>query len=109
MADVLLGHSRPMHSVPVPINVRCYSNSDIIVRRSEVTLRAIRRHQELSLDFDCAGDGVHSARELHQRAVAHELDDTTRMDGNRWIDINSRRRMFRRDNVPASSVPMRRE
>jgi hypothetical protein len=31
---------RPMHSVPGPINVRCYSNSDIIVRRSEVTLRA---------------------------------------------------------------------
>jgi hypothetical protein len=30
-----------MHSVPVPINVRCYSNSDIIVRRSEVTLRAM--------------------------------------------------------------------
>jgi hypothetical protein len=29
-----------MHSVPVPINVRCYSNSDIIVRRSEVTRRA---------------------------------------------------------------------
>jgi hypothetical protein len=33
-------HSRPMHSVPVPINVRCYSNSDMIVRRREVTLRA---------------------------------------------------------------------
>ena len=30
-----------MLSVPVPINVRCYSNSDIVVRRSEVTLRAI--------------------------------------------------------------------
>jgi hypothetical protein len=30
-----------MHSVPVPITVRCYSNSDIIVRRSEVTLSAI--------------------------------------------------------------------
>jgi hypothetical protein len=29
-----------MHSVPVPINVRCYSNSDIIVRRTEATLRA---------------------------------------------------------------------
>jgi len=29
-----------MHSAPVPINVRCYSNSDMIVRRSEVTLRA---------------------------------------------------------------------
>jgi hypothetical protein len=29
-----------MHSLPVPINVRCYSNSDMIVRRSEVTLRA---------------------------------------------------------------------
>jgi hypothetical protein len=38
----LMGHSRPMHSVSVPINVRCYSNSDIIVRRSEVTLRANR-------------------------------------------------------------------
>jgi hypothetical protein len=35
-----LGHSRPMHSVPLPINVRCYSNSDMIVRRSEVTRRA---------------------------------------------------------------------
>ena len=35
-----IGHSRPMHSVPVPINVRCYSNSDVIVRRSQVTLRA---------------------------------------------------------------------
>jgi len=32
-----------MHSVPVRINVRCYSNSDIIVRRSEVTLRATSR------------------------------------------------------------------
>ena len=32
-----MGHSRPMHSVPVPINVRCYFNSDIIIRRSEVT------------------------------------------------------------------------
>jgi hypothetical protein len=31
-----------MHSVAVPINVRCYSNSDIILRRSEVTLRANR-------------------------------------------------------------------
>ena len=30
-----------MHLVPVPINVRCYSNSNPIVRRSEVTLRAI--------------------------------------------------------------------
>jgi hypothetical protein len=38
-----LGHSRPRHSVPVPINVRCYPNSDIIVRRSEVTLRAQQR------------------------------------------------------------------
>ena len=29
-----------MHSVRVPINVRCYSNSAIIIRRSAVTLRA---------------------------------------------------------------------
>jgi hypothetical protein len=34
------GHSRPMHSVPVSINVRCCTNGDIIVRRSEVTRRA---------------------------------------------------------------------
>jgi hypothetical protein len=34
-----------MHSVPVPIDVRCYSNSDVIVRRSEVSLRAIRDHR----------------------------------------------------------------
>ena len=27
-------------NLPGPINVRCYSNSDIIVRRSEVTVRA---------------------------------------------------------------------
>ena len=47
-----MGHSRPMHSVPVPINVRCYSNSDIIVRRSEVTLRAkSRRDRPLSVEL----------------------------------------------------------
>jgi hypothetical protein len=34
------GHSLPIYSAPAPINVRCYSNSDMIVRRSEVTLRA---------------------------------------------------------------------
>jgi len=34
------GQERPMHSVPVPINVGSYSNSDAIVRRSEVMLRA---------------------------------------------------------------------
>ena len=34
-ATSVVGHSRPMHSAPVPINVRCYSNSDMIVRRSE--------------------------------------------------------------------------
>jgi hypothetical protein len=32
-----------MHSVPVPINVRCCTNSDVIVRRSEVTRRATNR------------------------------------------------------------------
>jgi hypothetical protein len=42
-----IGHSRPMHSVPVPINVRCNSNSDIIVRRREVTLRANLRQSAL--------------------------------------------------------------
>jgi hypothetical protein len=35
------GHSRPIHSAPAPINVRCYSNGAVIVGRSEVALRAI--------------------------------------------------------------------
>ena len=32
--------------------------------------------RKLFLDFDGAGDSVHGAREFHQRAVAHELDNT---------------------------------
>ena len=44
-----MGHSRPIHSVLVPINVRCYANSGIIVWRSEVTLRANKRHRPLAL------------------------------------------------------------
>ena len=43
------GRSRPMHSVPVPINVRCSSTSDIIVRRSELTPRANKRHKPQAL------------------------------------------------------------
>ena len=34
-------HSRPMYSVPVPINVRCYSDSDIIVQLQQRTKRAM--------------------------------------------------------------------
>jgi hypothetical protein len=41
---------------------------------------------KLSLDFDGAGDGVHGAREFHQRAIAHELDDPARMGSDRRID-----------------------
>jgi hypothetical protein len=42
-ADLMseMGHSRPSHSAPVPTNVRCYSKSDRILRRSEMTLCAI--------------------------------------------------------------------
>jgi hypothetical protein len=36
----LMGQTLPSRSTLVPINVRCYSHSDIIVRRGEVTLRA---------------------------------------------------------------------
>jgi hypothetical protein len=35
-----LGHSLPIYSAPVPMNVRSYSNSDRILRRSEMTLSA---------------------------------------------------------------------
>ena len=38
------------------------------------------------MNFDRASNGVHSAGELHQRAVAHQLDDTAGMGGNRRID-----------------------
>jgi hypothetical protein len=41
---------------------------------------------KLCLDFDSTSDGVHGACELHQCAVAHELDDAARMAGDRRID-----------------------
>ena len=39
-----LDHSRPTQLAPVPTDVRCYSNSDQILRRSEMTRCANRRH-----------------------------------------------------------------
>jgi hypothetical protein len=39
-----MSHSRPLHSVLVPIDVRCYSNNAVIVRRSAVTRRATHGH-----------------------------------------------------------------
>jgi hypothetical protein len=50
-----MGHSRPMHSAPAPINVRYYSNSDMIVRRSEATLRAKKRHRRDHDPHEVAG------------------------------------------------------
>jgi hypothetical protein len=41
---------------------------------------------KLSLNFDGTGHRVHGAREFHQRAVAHQLDDTAGIGGNRRID-----------------------
>ncbi len=41
---------------------------------------------QLSLNFNGTGDGVHGAREFHQRAVSHQLDYATRMRGNRRVD-----------------------
>ena len=38
------GHLRPTHSAPVPTFVRCYSNSDRFLRRSEMTLSANSGH-----------------------------------------------------------------
>jgi hypothetical protein len=48
-----VSHSRPMHSVPVPINVRCYSNSDIIVRRSRSDAKVALRIQFWSRPLGC--------------------------------------------------------
>ena len=74
-----LGHSRPMHSVPVPIKVRCYSNSDIIVRRSEVTLRAKRKlmHRSISALFDhLVGGGEQGLRERQAKRLGRlEVED----------------------------------
>ena len=40
----------------------------------------------LLLDLDRAGDSVHGARELHQRAVAHEFERPARMGRDQGID-----------------------
>ena len=60
----LLDHSRPMHSVPGPINVRCYSNNDIIVRRGEVTLRARSGHDPSAASGVPHDDETDNRREL---------------------------------------------
>ena len=62
----------------------------------------------LSLDFDCATDGVNCAREFYQRAIAHELDNAARMGGDRRIDQLAPKGI-QRASVPASSIPIRRE
>ena len=41
---------------------------------------------DLLLDLDRAGDGVHGARELHQRAVAHEFERPARMGRDQGIE-----------------------
>ena len=46
----------------------------------------------LLLDLDRAGDGVHGARELNQRAIAHEFERPARMGRNQRInDVASHR------------------
>ena len=75
----VVGHSRPMHSVPVPINVRCYSNSDIIVRRSEVTLRAINglmhrsKRRLYSITSSAASASVRARRRAHEGRAPRPL------------------------------------
>src|SRR5450631_3290136 len=46
-----LGHSRSTHSTPVPINVRCYSNSDRSRHECELTLCAISAREEEQIDM----------------------------------------------------------
>jgi hypothetical protein len=41
---------------------------------------------DLSHDFDRAGNGIHYAREFHQRPVADELHDAARMGSDRRIN-----------------------
>ena len=70
------GHSRPMHSVAVPINVRCYSNSEIIIRRSEVTLRAMygrRPRCKMNLAF-CEAFGCSHVSGLFSRGGLPRCD-----------------------------------
>ena len=71
-----MGHSRLMHSIAVPINVRCYSNSDIIVRRSEVTLRAMygrRPRCKMNLAF-CEAFGCSHVSGLFSRGGLPRCD-----------------------------------
>jgi hypothetical protein len=41
---------------------------------------------DLLLDLYCAGDGVHGARKLHQRAIAHKFEDPARMGRDQRIE-----------------------
>src|SRR5579859_7348270 len=79
-----VGHSRPMHLVPVPINVRCYSNSNPIVRRSEVTLRG---HKETWLS---AGSERPTHSKFEKRAEDRQTECQAifpRMITSQWLRV----------------------
>ena len=62
----------------------------------------------LALDFGGAGDRIHDARELHQHAVAGQLDDAA-LDARRsCASTSSLRCALSAASVAASSAPMRR-
>ena len=53
-----LGHSRPSHSAPVPINVRYAPNSDRFLRRSEMMRCATSGHSRNQLEFPVHDVGI---------------------------------------------------
>ena len=71
------GHSRPMHSAPVPTNVRCYSNSDQIADMPRVTLSAtfymVRRDSSASIV-----SSLLASKNLHRRLHSHLTIDLGR-------------------------------
>jgi hypothetical protein len=100
------GHSRPIHSVPVPIDVRCYYNSDIIVRLCAARLQdggnrvtVVARGQRLA---DIRRYGLVLEDVVgHGRSTA-QLDTTERLGPNDQFDAALI--AVRRDQV-ASVVP----
>ena len=61
-----------------------------------------------ALDLHGAADGVHDARELDQRAVAHQLDDAAVVLGDRRIhELGAQ--TPETASVPSSSAAIRRE
>jgi len=70
------GHSLPIHSASAPNNVRYASNSDRILRRSEMALSAIRTHAPQKLHHQ-------AGRSLQRPTAGHGRPQLVSVGGER--------------------------